>query len=206
MDGLLGPERRKTGWMRAEAAGDSGPLRQQAIQEQLRRLHHAFLCLIKIVDPTPAGSQLQLIRVFGAVEFRYGARLSLSRSGDVQDAAAQQVELGAAMHLPFQQLQAVDMPFGGTVAPRMCQRRPHGIDVAQQALGKATQERCFRPRSLALRAVRAKARPRCGSPRPSAAPHGRGAGENTPALCPAVPRSGTAPSAPRPRCRRTPPG
>lgn len=31
LDGLLGNERRKTGWMRAEAAGDSGPWRQQAI-------------------------------------------------------------------------------------------------------------------------------------------------------------------------------
>lgn len=31
LDGLLGPERRKTGWMRAEAAGDLGPWRQQAI-------------------------------------------------------------------------------------------------------------------------------------------------------------------------------
>ena len=31
LDGLLGGERRKTGWMRAEAAGDPGPWRQQAI-------------------------------------------------------------------------------------------------------------------------------------------------------------------------------
>jgi hypothetical protein len=31
LDGLLGDERRKTGWMRAEAAGDPGPSRQQAI-------------------------------------------------------------------------------------------------------------------------------------------------------------------------------
>ena len=30
-DGLLGNEPRKTGWMRAEAAGDPGPWRQQAI-------------------------------------------------------------------------------------------------------------------------------------------------------------------------------
>src|SRR5919199_3300449 len=30
LDGVLGPERRKTGWMRAEAAGDAGPWRQQA--------------------------------------------------------------------------------------------------------------------------------------------------------------------------------
>src|SRR3954451_926541 len=31
LDGLLGPERRKTGWMRAAAAGDPGPWRQQAV-------------------------------------------------------------------------------------------------------------------------------------------------------------------------------
>src|ERR1017187_10432359 len=31
LDGLLGDERRKTGWMRAEAAGDSGPRRPQGI-------------------------------------------------------------------------------------------------------------------------------------------------------------------------------
>ena len=31
LDGLLGAERRKTGWMRAEAAGDPGPWRQQAV-------------------------------------------------------------------------------------------------------------------------------------------------------------------------------
>src|SRR5882757_9153092 len=31
LDGLLGDERRETGWMRAEAAGDPGPWRQQAI-------------------------------------------------------------------------------------------------------------------------------------------------------------------------------
>ncbi len=31
LDGLLSEERRKTGWMRAEAAGDPGPWRQQAL-------------------------------------------------------------------------------------------------------------------------------------------------------------------------------
>ena len=31
VDGLLGDERRKTGWMRAEAAGDPRPWRQQAV-------------------------------------------------------------------------------------------------------------------------------------------------------------------------------
>src|SRR3954464_3824304 len=32
LDGLLGQERRKTGWMRAAAVGDPGPWRQQAIR------------------------------------------------------------------------------------------------------------------------------------------------------------------------------
>src|SRR4051794_26189803 len=32
LDGLLGEERRNTGWRRAEAAGDPGPWRQQAIR------------------------------------------------------------------------------------------------------------------------------------------------------------------------------
>jgi SRSO17 transposase len=31
VDGLLGDERRKTGWLRTEAAGDPGPWRQQAL-------------------------------------------------------------------------------------------------------------------------------------------------------------------------------
>jgi len=31
LDALLEPERRKTGWMRAEAAGDPGPCSQQAL-------------------------------------------------------------------------------------------------------------------------------------------------------------------------------
>lgn len=49
LDGLLGEERRKTGWMRAEAAGDKGPWRQQALlgrvpwdAEALRDLLRAY--------------------------------------------------------------------------------------------------------------------------------------------------------------------
>jgi SRSO17 transposase len=50
LDGLLGDERRKTGWMRAEAAGDPGPWRQQAVLGRGRwdadapRRHRARLC------------------------------------------------------------------------------------------------------------------------------------------------------------------
>jgi hypothetical protein len=34
LEGLLGDEQRKTGWMRAEAAGDPGPWRQRAILDR----------------------------------------------------------------------------------------------------------------------------------------------------------------------------
>jgi len=46
LDGLLGDERRKTGWMRAEAAGDPGPWRQQAV---LGRGHWDAEALVGIV-------------------------------------------------------------------------------------------------------------------------------------------------------------
>ena len=46
LDGLLGEERRKTGWMRAEAAGDPGPWRQQAV---LGRSHWDAEALVGIV-------------------------------------------------------------------------------------------------------------------------------------------------------------
>jgi len=46
LDGLLSDERRKTGWMRAEAAGDPGPWRQQAV---LGRSHWDAEALVAIV-------------------------------------------------------------------------------------------------------------------------------------------------------------
>src|ERR1039458_6561878 len=46
LDGLLGGERRKPGWMRAEAAGDPGPWRQQAV---LGRSHWDAEALVDIV-------------------------------------------------------------------------------------------------------------------------------------------------------------
>ena len=46
LDGLLSDERRKTGWMRAEAAGDPGPWRQQAV---LGRSHWDAEALVDIV-------------------------------------------------------------------------------------------------------------------------------------------------------------
>ena len=47
LDTLLGPERRKTGWMRAEAAGDPGPWRQQALLDRSRRDAAALRDLVR---------------------------------------------------------------------------------------------------------------------------------------------------------------
>ncbi len=58
LDGLLGDERRKTGWMRAEAAGDPGPWRQQALlgrdrwdADALRESNRAQSYLFRIAFP-----------------------------------------------------------------------------------------------------------------------------------------------------------
>src|SRR5687767_13818484 len=57
LDGLLGPERRKTGWMRAEAAGDAGPWRQQA---SLRRPGHCLIGANLSMDEAPCLGELAL--------------------------------------------------------------------------------------------------------------------------------------------------
>ena len=80
---------------------------------KVRRLHS---------DRVWTSAEPRFIRVSGAVGLQRGVPLLLPWPGGVQDAAAQQVELGAAIHLPLQQLQAVDVPFGGSVASRVCQR------------------------------------------------------------------------------------
>ena len=60
-------------------------------------------------------------------------------SRDVQNAAAQEIEVGATIHLPLQQLEPVDLPFDRTVAPRLRQGRPNCADVADEPGDKAAQ-------------------------------------------------------------------
>ena len=60
LDALLGPERRKSGWMRAEAAGDPGPWRQQALLGRARWDAEALRDLVRdyavetLADPQAA--------------------------------------------------------------------------------------------------------------------------------------------------------
>src|SRR4051794_17757599 len=55
LDALLGPERRKTGWMRAEAAGDPGRWRQQAL---LGRAQWARMLCVTWCATTPSRPSL----------------------------------------------------------------------------------------------------------------------------------------------------
>src|SRR3954471_19154724 len=55
LDALLGPERRKSGWMRAEAAGDPGRWRQQAL---LGRAQWARMLCVTWCATTPSRPSL----------------------------------------------------------------------------------------------------------------------------------------------------
>src|SRR4051812_45836051 len=77
---------------------------------------------------TGSGQGLQLIG-----RLRSWLSRTLRGSGGEQGAAAEQVETGAAVHLPLQQLEARDLAFGLAVAPRRRERRPHGGPVLLQA-------------------------------------------------------------------------
>ena len=63
LDGLLGDERRKTGWMRAEAAGDRGPWRQQAILGRGRREADALRDIVRdyVVESLAAADAVLVI-------------------------------------------------------------------------------------------------------------------------------------------------
>lgn len=62
------------------------------------------------------------------------------RFGELRAAAeypdSQQVQLGAAVHFPLDQLQSIHVAFGPAVAPRQLHRGPHLRPVPDQPLGK----------------------------------------------------------------------
>jgi hypothetical protein len=42
----------------------------------------------------------------------------LTRSGSLEHPPSEEIEVGSAVHLPFEQLQLVDLAFSLTIAPR----------------------------------------------------------------------------------------
>jgi SRSO17 transposase len=70
LDGLPGQERRKTGWMRAEAAGDPGPWRQQAILGRGRRDADALRDIVReyVVEPLAQDDAVLMIDETGLLK------------------------------------------------------------------------------------------------------------------------------------------
>ena len=81
------------------------------------------------------------IRTFGAGGFSavdewscIGSRLLITPHGAP---ALQEVEAGTTVHLPLDQLEAVELTFDRPVAPGLCDRRPYGVNILAQAGSKA---------------------------------------------------------------------
>ena len=84
LDGLLGNEPRKTGWIRAEAAGDPGPWRQQAILGRGRWDADALRDIVRdYALKTPVDDEAVLVIDWGAarlIETLGWGKLNLNRS------------------------------------------------------------------------------------------------------------------------------
>ncbi len=68
---------------------------------------------------------------------------SMSRcwSGREEEASGQQIEAGPAEHLALEQLQAVDLPFNGALAPGQRHPGPDSGIILPQSFGKAPEGR-----------------------------------------------------------------
>ena len=58
----------------------------------------------------------------------------------IYDAQAQQVEVGAAVHRSFDQLEAMHMSFDGSIAPRVLKGGDNSPFVATEVFGKVGQQ------------------------------------------------------------------
>ena len=59
--------------------------------------------------------------------------------GRVEDAQSEQIEVGTAIHLAFNQLQSMNLPFDLTVTPGRLQRRHHRGLIADEMGGETGQ-------------------------------------------------------------------
>ena len=61
----------------------------------------------------------------------------------VEDSDPEQVEAGAAIHLPLDEFESVDVSFDGSIAPGQFECCEHGILVAKKAASEAVQRGVF---------------------------------------------------------------
>ena len=57
----------------------------------------------------------------------------------MEDLLAEEFEAGAAVAAALDELEAVDVPFGGAVAVRVQERGVHGVAVAVEVVNEASQ-------------------------------------------------------------------
>ena len=57
----------------------------------------------------------------------------------IQDAEAQQLEAGSAIHLAFDELEPVNLSFDVALAPRQSECFAHGVDIPFETSGEAFQ-------------------------------------------------------------------
>src|ERR1700684_4235696 len=77
------------------------------------------------------------IRWFGR---SFGARLASSRS-EGKHPGAKELKSSSSVHLPLQRLQSIDVPFGGTIAPNVCDRMFYRRPILLQLANKAIHRR-----------------------------------------------------------------
>ena len=82
-------------------------------------------------------SRMGFSRIFGdGAGGENSAGRPLDRSGRVQDALPQQIEVGPAVHLPFEHLQPVDLSLCLAIAPRQEECGVDGGMVTLEVVGK----------------------------------------------------------------------
>ena len=86
------------------------------------------------------GSSSHLVKWFQAFHVCLKMRISFG----IHDAESKQIEFGAAVHGAFDQLQAVNMSFDWSVAPRMLKSGQKCSLILAKVLGKAGQRTRFR--------------------------------------------------------------
>lgn len=59
----------------------------------------------------------------------------------MENALSEEVEFGAAVHLPLEQFEPVDLAFHGTIAPRERHGRTDGSQIVAKAVGKTSNFR-----------------------------------------------------------------
>ncbi len=139
IDGLLSSEQRKTGWLRAEAAGDPGPWRQQAILGRGRWDADALRDIVRqYALETLADDQAVLI--IDETGFLKQGRPLVGSGGSIRDRRARSPTARSASSLLTRR--AMDMPL--STAPFIC-RRPGRMIRSGCKLHMYSRERSLRP-------------------------------------------------------------